>query len=166
MTGKGAASNGKGRLHLIAPSDIRFKDFAANGLIVPQEMDDKEAYAPLDFTSESSKIVGQQNSYWTVRFSHLVFLVGVLDSDLGNLKHDLKMKEAEWRRKNEKNFTAKYKADDAMWRNKEIKRMRTQVARAESSLKKYNALLESYRALREAASREITRRTQERAPKD
>lgn len=129
-------------------------------------MDDQEAYAPLDFTSISSRQIGQQHSYWTVRFAHLVFLVGKIDSELSNLKHDLKMIEADWRRKNLKKFAAKYKADDAMWRNKEIRKLRTTVARAEADLTRYQGLLESYRALREGASREISRRSHEHATRD
>jgi len=166
VTAKGAARNGKGYLQLTAPDNLKLKDVFEKGLIVPEKLDDNEAHVPLDFTTASSRIVGQQYSHWSVRYSYLVYLVGLIDAELGNLKHDLKAAEAAWRRANLQNFKAKYHADDAMWRNKKIKQLREKIAGLEATSTRYNGLLESYKALREAASREITRRTQERAPKD
>lgn len=153
-------------LHLVAPANLKLKRMVSDGLIIPGKLDDNEALAPLDFTSISSREVGKQHSYWAVRHSHLIFLVGNLRAEVGNLKHDLKNTEAEWMLKHVGDFKTKWEAEYAMVRSKRIKKMRRSLSRAEASLIRYEALSESYEGLRNAASREIARRSDERASRD
>lgn len=160
------AKNGK--LKFAIPADIeRLEDYVKEGLLTPVRLDDdKASYAPLDFTSISSREVGRQHSTWAVRHSHIIFLIGNLRAEIGNAKHDLKNAEAEWMIKRGDNYKTKYAAEAAMRKSKRITKLRDRLQQAEASLTRYEALAESYRVLREAASREIARRQDERASRD
>jgi hypothetical protein len=166
MVSKAKPKSYANSLHLIAPSNLRLKDLYEDGLLIPGKMNDKEAIVPLDFTSISSREVGKQHSYWAVRHAHLLFLVGNLRAEIGNLKHDLKNAEAQWVIKQGDKYRTKWKMDAAVSRSKRIRRLRGHLVRAEASLARYEALSESYRALREAASREMSRRSTEVGSKD
>lgn len=157
-----------GKLNFIIPADIdQYTDYVKESLLVPARLDDdKSSYAPLDFTSISSREVGQQHSNWAVRHAHIIFLIGNLRAEIGNAKHDLKNVEADWLIKNGGRYKTKYAAEAAMRKSKRIVKRRERLQRAEASLIRYEALSESYRALREAASREIARRQDERASRD
>lgn len=154
--------NGSHGLKLVVPKNMKFKELAVDGLLIPGKLEDTEALAPLDFTSVSSREVGRQHSYWAVRHSHLIFLVGNLRAEVGNVKHDLKNLEAQWMIKHVGDFKTKWEAEYAMSRNKKIKRMRFDLSRVEASLTRYEGLAEAYAGLRNAASREIARRSDER----
>lgn len=154
-------------LRFSIPTDTaRREDFVKNQLLTPNRLEEKEDIVPLDFTSISSREVGRQHSVWAVRHSHLIFLVGNLRAEVGNAKYDLKNIEAEWMLKHVGDFKTKWEAEYAMVRSKKIRRMRKQLSRAEASLIRYEALAESYEGLRNAASREIARRSDERASRD
>lgn len=157
-----------GQLKFTIPADIeRFEDYAKEGLLVPVRLDDdKSSYAPLDFTSISSRQIGQQHSNWAVRHSHIIFVIGNLRAEIGNVKHDLKNAEADWLIKYGGKYKTKYAGEAAMRKSKRITKLRDTVQRAEASLTRYEALAESYRVLREASSREIARRMDERASRD
>lgn len=165
MKAKKAAPSRK-TLKLVAPANLQLKELSEDGLLVPGRLNDNEAIVPLDFTSISSREVGQQHSYWAVQYARLVFLVGNLRAEIGNTKHDLKNAEAKWMLKRGDNYETKWKAEFAMGRSKLIRRLRTSLSRGEASLFRYEALAESYKALREAASREMSRRSSEIASKD
>lgn len=156
----------KNSLHLVAPTNLKLKKLALDGLLIPKGLDDKEAYAPLDFTSLSSRDVGRQHSYWAVRHSHIIYLVGNLRAEVGNFKYDLKNAEAQWMIKRQGEFKNKWEAEYALGRSKVIRKLRKKMMQVESSLIRYEALAESYKSLREAASREIARRSDERASRD
>jgi hypothetical protein len=165
---KKTRSNGSGELKFTVPADIdRLQDYVKEGLLTPNRLeDDKSSYAPLDFTSISSRDVGKQHSNWAVRHAHIIFLIGNLRAEIGNSKHDLKNAEADWLIKHGTNHKTKYAAEAAMRKSKRITRLRDRLRAAEASLTRYEALAESYRVLREAASREIARRQDERASRD
>jgi len=163
---KNRAKKTNKQLHLIIPNNVRFPDIAADGLLIPGRLDDKEALAPLDFTAVNSREVGRQHSYWAVRHSHLIFLVGNLRAEVANLKHDLKNFEADWMVKHLGEFKNKWEADHAVGRDKRIKSLRGKLRTAEASLLRYEALAASYEGLRNAASREMSRRADERASRD
>lgn len=154
-------------LHLVVPKAGQFQRFIDDGLIVPGQInDDKDIFAPLDFTSISAKEVGRQHSIWAVRLSHLLYLSGNLRAEIGNLKHDLKNMESSWMVRRQGGFKYKWEAEHAMGRSKRIKSLRDSLNRADETLTRYEALGESYRMLMMAASREMSRRTDERASND
>lgn len=157
----------KNALHFVAPKNLKLKKYYGDdGLLIPGKLSDDEALAPLDFTSISSREVGRQHSYWAVRHSHLIFLVGNLRAEVGNAKHDLKNLETAWMLRHVGDFKTKWEAEAAALQNKKIKRIRARLVQAESSLTRYEALAESYQGLMQAASREISRRSDERASRD
>lgn len=155
---------GKKGLKLKAPSTLRLKDYGK--LLVPMTLEDSEDFAPLDFTSLGSREVGRQHSAWSVRHSHLLFLIGNLRAEVGNLKHDLKNEESRWIIANVGDYKNKWEADYAMGTDKKIKELRGTLKTAEASLARYEALAGSYQGLIQAASREMTRRSTEVGPRD
>lgn len=153
-------------LRLRIPTDIKLVELANDGLLAPDTLSDSEAYAPLDFTSISPREVGQQHSAWAVRHSYLIFLIGNIQAEVANLKHDLKMAEASWMIDHKGEYKNKWEAEHAMGRNKKIKKYRRDLSKASIVLIRYEALAVSYEGLRNAASREIARRSDERASRD
>lgn len=157
------------QLRFSIPADVeRLEDYIKKGLLTPNRLDDdKEDFSPLDFTSISSREVGRQHSAWAVRQAHLIFLIGNLRAEIGNARHELKNAESEWLIQHSGEFKTKWEAEYAVGRrSKRVKRLREKLSRGESSLSRYEALSESYKVLREAASREMSRRADERASKD
>jgi len=140
--------------------------FTKDELLIPVKSNDcVREFVPLNFTTLSSREVGRQHSTWSVRHSHLIFLVGNLRAEVGNLKHDLKNAEAAWIVKHVGDYKNKWEADYALAASKKIRRMRETLKRAEASLIRYEALSQSYEGLRNAASRELSRRASERTSK-
>lgn len=164
------AKNKKAKsLKFTVPTDVaQYEELVKKGLLTPSQLsDDKRDYAPLDFTSISSREVGRQHSAWATRQAHLIFLIGNLRAEMGNVKHDLKNAEAEWLVRHGAKYKTKWQAEYAVGkRSKRVRRLRKQLAKAEAGLTRFEALSESYKVLREAASREMTRRIDERATKD
>lgn len=150
--------NGSGKLR------FALKD---NGLLVPSKLDDTSVYAPLDFTSVTSREVGRQHSVWAVRHAYLIYMIGVVRSEVANLKYDLKNGEARWMLNHQGEYKNKWEAEHAAGaRSKEIKRLRKLLLHSETQLMRYEALASSYQSLMQAASREMSRRADERNTRD
>lgn len=152
----------------LAPKDeALLEDYYKNNLLVPGKInEDKADFTPLDFTSLSSREIGRQQSSWSVRHSYLLYLLGNLEAEKGNLKADLKDAEGDWMVKHLGEYKYKWEAEHAMNRNKRIKKLRSRLTRVEASLSRYGRLSESYAAIQTAASREISRRLGERPSRD
>lgn len=143
--------------------------FAVNdeGLLVPGKIDNDSMHAPLDFTSITSREVGRQHSEWAVRHSHLIYLLGIVRSEVANLKYDLKNAQAQWMVKHQKKYKNKWAAENAAGaKSLTIREMRERLAEAESRLAQYEALASAYQSLMQAASREMSRRADERNTRD
>jgi hypothetical protein len=154
-----------GHLKLRIPDDLDLGDYADFGLLVPESLNDKLALAPLDFTSISSKEVGQQHSLWAVRQSHILYLLGNLQAEIGNLKYDLKNQESRWRQRNASKYKLKRDADAALQSSEKLQGLRERLNKAQTRLERFQGLERAYAALRDAASREMTRRSTEGATK-
>jgi hypothetical protein len=144
---------------------LRFEG-TTDGVIVPLIMDDEVVHAPLDFTSITSREVGRQHSQWAVRHAHLIYLIGVVQAELGNVKYDLKNAEARWMLRHKGEFKNKWEAEHAASASKKIRLLRRKVIKAQNALTKYESLATSYQSLMQAASREIARRSEERNTRD
>jgi hypothetical protein len=82
------------------------------------------------------------------------------------LKRDLKIAQAKYRYLNKEKFKTKYELDDAMITEEGIKEYIDGIALLEAREVVVKALAEGYESLRNAASREIFRRSSEQAPRD
>lgn len=134
------------------------------GLIVPAEIPSDDDAIPLDFTLISNQAVGAIHSRYAVRHAHAIYKAAEAGQDLGMLRRDLRMAQAKFRLlhpKQPKNIT-----DAEMEEDEHIMHLLNRMARAEVDLKLIEAVAQGYDALRNAASREMTRRLGERPPHD
>jgi hypothetical protein len=136
------------------------------GLIAPDEISSQLDSVPLDFTRLNSRQVGAVQSRYAVRHSHAIFQVAKRAGRLAGLKHDLRLEQAKFRHRNEKKYKTKYALDDAMQLEDGIADTLDEIAKLEAEKVVIEALALGYEDLRNAASREMFRRSSEQAPKD
>ena len=82
------------------------------------------------------------------------------------LKRDLRLAQAKYRFKNSKKYKTKYELDDAMVMEDEISALLDTITKVEAELAVITAIALGYEDYRNAASREMFRRSNEVAPKD
>jgi hypothetical protein len=134
------------------------------GIIVPEEIPSDDDSVPLDFTRLSNKGVGHLQSRYAVRHAHAIFNAAKVGADVAAIKRDLRMAKAKFRIKHKKekvNVVTAMMEDD-----KEITELEAKLAVVEAREDIITALAQGYADIRDAASREITRRTAERASVD
>jgi len=136
------------------------------GLIAPNEIDSDSDAVPLDFTRLSSRQIGSVHSRFAVRHAHAIFVAAKRASSLTMLKRDLRLAQAKYRFKNSKKYKTKYELDDAMVMEDEISALLDTITKVEAELAVITAIALGYEDYRNAASREMFRRSNEVAPKD
>jgi len=131
---------------------------------VPDEIPSDEEQVTLDFTRLSSRDLGAVHSRFAVRHSHVLFHTAVREADVLGHRRNLRMAEAKFRvvHAGEK----KTDVDALMEENPRIVRLRDRVMQADAEVEILEAVASGYEAIRNAASREISRRIGERAPID
>jgi hypothetical protein len=140
------------------------KYLAEAGIIVPEEIPSDEETVPLDFTRLSSRGIGHLQSRYAVRHSHAIFNAAKVGADVAAIKRDLRMVKAKFRIRHKKE---KVNVVNAMMEDdKEIVKLEAKLAVVEAREDIISALAQGYADIRDAASREITRRTAERASVD
>jgi uncharacterized membrane-anchored protein len=82
------------------------------------------------------------------------------------LRRDLRLVQAKYRFKNNNKFKTKYELDDAMQLEDDISELLSDITKLEAELEVITAVALGYEDYRNAASREIFRRSSEVAPKD
>ena len=143
---KSGRSNGSENvLRVATPRGQRLQFLAALEMIVPDELSPSERDVPLDFTGMSSEEVGSQHSEWAVRLGYCLYEVSVRASRLGSLKGALKS-----------GWVEKGKLDD----------IETEVAVLTEEVLVLKGVADMYKEFQRAASREMTRRGIEAAPRD
>jgi hypothetical protein len=136
------------------------------GLIAPDEISSENDTVPLDFTRLNSRQVGAVQSRYAVRHAHAIFIVAKTAGELAMRKRDLRMVHAKYRHRNVKKFKTKYELDDAMVLDDEVKELMDEIVLLEAREGVVKALAEGYEDLRNAASREMFRRSSEQGPRD
>lgn len=121
---------------------------------------------PLDFTDASSKEIGGVHSRFAVRHSHALYVIAAIGAELAHLKRDLKLYQAQFRVRHKGEHGTKYELDDAMALSKRHKQITQKITEAEATLGIMEAVMQGFEDLRNAASREISRRLGEQAPRD
>lgn len=134
------------------------------GLIVPDEIPSDDDRVPLDFTDLSNKALGALHSRFAVRHSHALYHGALAASALVRLRRRLRIAEAKFRvlHAGEK----KTDVDAMMEEDEEISGVRDRIAQHEAKETIMDAVISGYEAIRNAASREMTRRLGERAQMD
>jgi hypothetical protein len=119
---------------------------------------------PLDFTRLSSRGIGELQSRYAVRHAHAVYNTALLEMDVLRMKRELRMAQAKFRIRHKgqpKNIT-----DAEMEQDEEISALYDEISEVEIKLTLMEAVVKTYEGIRNAASREISRQTSERAPLD
>lgn len=133
------------------------------GFIVPGELTDPdEQRFTLDLTAISSIEVGKSHSYWAARHSHAIYQLALRKEKLVILKSELRQLESQWRYRAGDSMP-KWATQDAMMQNTEISERHKEIATLEAEVVVIEALVSSYDDFRQAASRELTRRFNERS---
>jgi hypothetical protein len=153
-------------LVIATPQNTQLAYLKNEGLIAPDEISAQLDAVPLDFTRLNSRQIGAVHSRYAVRHSHAIFQVAKRAGRLAGLKRDLRLEQAKFRYKNVKKFKTKYELDDAMQLQDEIADLLDEITVLEAEKEVIEALALGYEDLRNAASREMFRRSSEQAPRD
>jgi hypothetical protein len=156
--------NARRELRVSTPKNRSLKWLTEAGIVVPEEIPADEERVPLDFTRLSSRGIGELQSRFAVRHSHAVYNAALLESDILKLKRELRIEQAKFRIRHKgqpKNIT-----DAMMEEDEEIASLLDKISEIEIKLTILEAVVKTYEGIRNAASREISRQTAERAPID
>jgi len=136
------------------------------GLIAPDEIATDEDYVPLDFTKLNNRELGAVHSRYAVRHSHALFVLARVSAERAMLERDRRMAEAQFRAEHKDNYSTKWELDDAMLVDEALKQYGDRVSELEIRVHLVEGVAEGYDRLARAASREISRRISEQAPRD
>jgi hypothetical protein len=153
-----------GMLRVRTPQSSLLRALKNAGLIVPEEIPTNEESVPLDFTQVGSSDLGSIHSRFAVRHAYAGFVAAKAAAKLVTLKRDLRIAQAKFRILN--TDEKKNVVDAMMEEDDHIAKLLDRISIAEAELGMLNAVSDSYEALRNAASREMTRRIGERGPTD
>jgi hypothetical protein len=151
-------------LKISTPKNRALRWVAEAGIVVPEEIPPDEERVPLDFTRLSSRGIGELQSRYAVRHAHAVYNTALLEMDILRMKRELRMAQAKFRIRHKgqpKNIT-----DAEMEQDEEISALYDEISEVEIKLTLMEAVVKTYEGIRNAASREISRQTSERAPLD
>jgi len=154
----------KQELKISTPRTRALKWAKEAGIVVPMSIPLDDETVPLDFTRLSSTGIGELQSRYAVRHSHAVFNAGVMESDILKLRRELKIEQAKFRVRHRgipKNVT-----DALMEEDEEITTLLDKISEIEIRFTVLEAVVKTYEGIRNAASREISRRSGERAAVD
>lgn len=129
-------------------------------MIAPVGLPADERRVPLDLTEPSSSAVGYIHSEFNARVAYAVTQCGIIESKLVEFKRANKLLRASYTLRH--SADKKYELDAEMTSDPEIREVEDRIAELESELKLTTAVMESYIKIVEAASREISRRENER----
>ena len=151
-------------LKISTPKNRSLKWMADAGIVVPEDIPPDDERVPLDFTRLSSRGIGELQSRYAVRHAHAVFNSAKLESDILRLKREVRIAQAKFRIRNP--GKPKNIVDAMMEEDEEIATLLDEISEIEIKLTLMEAVVRTYEGIRNAASREISRQTAERAPLD
>lgn len=153
-----------GDLTIATPRGRSQKFLAEAGILVPEEIPSDDDRIPLDFTRLSMKGIGSLQSRYAVRHAHAIFNLALLDADVVKLKRDLRIAQSKFRIRHKDEL--KNISDAMMEDDDEIADYMDRIASLEARRAILQAVAQGYEGIRNAASREISRRLGERAAID
>lgn len=134
-------------------------------MVVPDNLDPSEERVPLDFTRLSNQDVGAFHSRFAVRHSHALYVRAVVAGRLLRLRHKHRIALARFRSLKAKDFktdrelVAAFTIDEGATTEENIMKL-------EIKSELLDAVIGGYDDVVKAASREMSRRDSERAPRD
>lgn len=151
-------------LSVRTPQDSPLRFLRDAGIIVPEEIPSDEDSVPLDFTRLSNRGIGQMQSRYAVRHAHAIFNAAKLSADAAQLKRDMRLEKAKFRLRNK---GEKVNVVNSMMEEDDtIVEIEDRLTEVEMKVDLIVAIAAGYEDLRNAASREMTRRLSERAATD
>jgi hypothetical protein len=160
---KKANVNGKPRV----ATPASYPELRQRGLLLPDiDLKEGEIETPLDFTALSNRYIGRLHSDYAVRHAYALVENAKISEEMVRLKRDIGIEAAKFRFLRRGEFKTKFEMDDALAQNKRFARLQSRYVDLESLHIMVSAVVQSYEGLRNAASREITRRSTEAAPRD
>lgn len=141
------------------------KFLADLGIVVPTEIPSDDDVVPFDFTRLSNRDLGALHSRYAVRHSHAIFQVALKSTRFVHLRRDLRIAQSRFRILHD-DEKRKNVVDAMMEDDEKISHLLDRIAISESEVKLLEAVAQAYEDIRNAASREMTRRISERAPTD
>lgn len=132
------------------------------GLVVPLEITAQEDVVPLDFTRLTSRQLGKLHSTYATRYAHAIYVVAKYSSSVVAAERDFKLLKARKRVLLGGKYRTKYKLDDAVSVQDDVREIEDEIARLEASVKMTEAVAQGYDVIAKAASREMFRRSSER----
>jgi len=154
----------KGELKISTPRTRALKWAADAGIVVPGDIPLDDERVPLDFTRLSSSGIGELQSRYAVRHAHAVYNAAIMESDILMLRRELKIEQARFRVHHR--GVPKNVVDAMMEEHDRIGDLLDRISEIEIKLVVLEAVVKTYEGIRNAASREISRRSGERAAID
>ncbi len=136
------------------------------GIIVPEEIPSDEDHVPLDFTRTSNREIGHLQSRYAVRHAHAIYAASKLGADSAAIKRELRLEKAKFRLKKRHRAEKVNVVTAMMEQDTTISELEDTLQEVEARCDLLDAIAQGYADIRDAASREITRRMGERAAVD
>lgn len=150
-------------LRVATPEDSEW--LSQKGLIVPDDLEPSEERVSLDFTSISNRSVGAVHSRFAVRHSHALFVRASVATRLLRLRRKHRLALAKFRvREGRKHSTVK--SLEETFSIGPGKKIENTIMQLEVKAEILDALIGGFEDIVKAASREMSRRDSERAPRD
>lgn len=151
-------------LRIATPQNIA--SLAQHGLIVPDDLDPDEEVINLDFTSLSNREVGAVHSRFAVRHAHALFVRAGIASERLRLQRKHRLALGAFRVRRGSEFRTDRAASEAFSATKDGRKLEKAMMEHEIKATMLDALIGGYEDVVKAASREMSRRDSERAPRD
>lgn len=136
------------------------------GLIVPDDLDPSDENVPLDFTGLSDRAVGALHSRFAVRHAHALYVRAQCASEILKLRRKLRLASGAFRIRRGDEFRTDKALGEAFSRTKVGKKLERALVELETRANILDAVIGGFEDVVKAASREMSRRDSERAPRD
>jgi hypothetical protein len=134
-------------------------------MIVPDDLEPSEEVVPLDFTILSNQLVGAIHSRFAVRHAHALYVRAGIASRLLRLNRAQRISLARYRAKHSEDFKTLREVEGAFATGPGMKSARD-IMELEIKAEILDAVIAGFDDVVKAASREMSRRDSERAPRD
>lgn len=103
---------------------------------------------------------------WASFHSYAITVLARYETELEEAKRLHRISTAQFRQRRKGDYSTKWELDDAVLLNKRLAGEAEKIAELERRVRLLVPVAESYAGFRHAASREISRRSQEQSPRD
>lgn len=151
-------------LRVATPQSIAW--LSQSGLIVPDDLDPSDESVPLDFTRASNREIGAIHSRFAVRHAHALYVRAGIATEILRIRRRVRLALAAYRVHHGDEFRTDKACTESFSRSKVGKRMEKTLNELEIKAEVLDAVIGGFEDIVKAASREMSRRDSERAPRD